>query len=248
MPHRELPNSNPTATFCLTTMRDKYVYTTNPAQRAIDATLFAQLDPAIPGNLANRYFQAGVDLGIAVSARTALTGPLSASADRLKMLVSHFHQVLDMGIVRGDFQPNARTYYGRDFNATSIPDLSNQSLVNAAAAQIAPGEIRRQTAEGASFIAMTLPNASDIEGTLADFAADSGLAGEADDLVNEKQEAQSALLGDVLPLCKDLCDAVEYFNRHDADPASFRAKCSEWGVSYIADTVPTPPVPPVTPP
>ena len=45
------------------------------------------------------------------------------------MFVSHFHQVLDMGIARGTFALGARSYYGRDVNASAIPDLSDYELV-----------------------------------------------------------------------------------------------------------------------
>ena len=85
------------------------------------------------------------------------------------MFVSHFHQVLDMGITRGYFQSGARSYYGRDVSATALPDLSSYDAVAEAAQAIVDGEGKRQQSEGQSFVAMALPSASEVAVALAAF-------------------------------------------------------------------------------
>ena len=43
----------------------------------------------------------------------------------------------------------------------------------------------------------------------------------------------TALYPTAQALAVDLCDTVEFFYRKELDPATFRAKCSRWGVVYF---------------
>ena len=51
MPSRRLPNSMPAVLRTLTKARDQYKLTATPADRAISAAQFAQLDDTVPASL-----------------------------------------------------------------------------------------------------------------------------------------------------------------------------------------------------
>jgi hypothetical protein len=252
MPHRQLPNSTPTVIRLLKTARDEYKNTPNGADRAITADQWTQLDDANPASLLNRFLGDASAVDLAGAAQAPLTGALSQTAAKLTMAVSHFHQVLDMGVARGTFSAGARSYYGRDITATSIPDLSNYVAVAEAGEAVVNGEAARQTAEGAAFVPMSLPSAAEVGALLTQFAT----LGSQSEKVQLNTDNQRKTLNTDYPavqaLAVDICDTVEFFYRKTADDATRRVQCQRWGVVYIYDNAgtptPTPPAPPTTPP
>jgi hypothetical protein len=149
MPSRKLPNSTPAVIRTLKAARDAWKNTPNAADRAITADQFAELDDANPTSLLSQFLADVSDVDMAQAAQAPLTSALAQTAAQLTMFVSHFHQVLDLGITRGTFQAGARSYYDRDVNAGSIPDLSTYDAVADAADNVVTGEAARKTAEGA---------------------------------------------------------------------------------------------------
>jgi hypothetical protein len=167
------------------------------------------------------------------------------------MFVSHFHQVLDMSILRGVFTPATRTFYGRDINASVIPGLVNYDEVEDAAAKIVTGETSRQNHEGVAYREMMMPSAEEIESILLVFRAFRQDSVAAKARTNREDEEAQALYLVAQKTAVEINDTVEFFYRTDPDPASRRAKCAVWGVVYIYESgeiVPTPPVGPTPPP
>ena len=200
----------------------------------------------MPTSLLNVLIKDTSDVDLAQAAQAPLTTQLALVAARLTMFCSHFHQVLDLGIARGTFQAGARSYYDRDVNATAIPDLSSHDAVAEAAGFIVSGETARHTAEGAAYVAMTLPSAAEIGALLTQFNTVRNQSQQAQVTTDQKQEVVSALYPQAQALAVDICDTVEFFYRKDPDPASFRTKCQRWGVVYVYEPPPAAPAP--TPP
>ena len=148
MPSRRLPNSMPAVIRTLKTSRDEWKNTPNAADRALSADQWSKLDDSVPASFLNRLLKEASDVDLALAAQAPLSDQFGQVYARLTLFVSHFHQVLDMGIARGAFAAGARGYYGRDIGATAIPDLSNQIAVMEAAESIVTGEAARATAEG----------------------------------------------------------------------------------------------------
>ena len=253
MPSRRLPNSVPTTLHGLRTARDFHLLTPLPADRAIDAATFAKLDPAAPTSFLNRWLKELGDIATAKAAGTPITERLQPKKDRVALLVSHFHQVLDLGITRGTFAAGARSYYGRDAHDTRIPDLSTYEDIATAAENVKQGEADRQTAEGASFIPMAMPGAAEVEAARVQFKTELDLSKQADVTLDREEEEAGALYPEGLALAVDIVEQVEYFFRKDPNDASRRQKCTRWGVVYIFEPgeapapvpTPTPPTPPV---
>ena len=255
MPYRRLPNTVASVIRTLVTARDEYKRTTNPANRAITAAQFVEIDDSapVPPSLLTRFIKEASDVDLAQAAQAPLTSQLAITAARLTMFVSHFHQALDMGIARGTFAVGARSYYGRDVNATTVPDLSDYDAVAEAAAKVVSGEAARATAEAVNYIMMSNPEAGEVGTLLGDFTALRNSSKLAIENTDAQREEMQALYPAAQALAVDICDTVEFFYRHDLEDASRRTKCQRWGVVYVyeqpADPTPTPaPTPTPTPP
>lgn len=249
MPSRKLPNSVPTVIRCLKAARDRYKFTTNPAELAITAEHWARLDPAQPTSFLNGYLKELADVDRALAAQTSLTSKVEQKAAQLTLFVSHFHQVLDLGILRGTFAGGARAYYGRDAGATTLPDLSSYAALVEAAELVATGEAARATAETPTYdsgatldsglhfdgthVPMSLPSAAEVAEKLAEFITLRNESQAAQSHTNTQQEEAGALYAEAHALAVDICDQVEFFFRKDPDASSRRNKCRAWGVVYV---------------
>ena len=217
----------------LITARDKRKNTPNPADRAVTDAQFAHLDDTNPNSLLSLLIKEATDVDIALAAQAPLTSALNQQGARLTMYVSHFHQVGDFAILRGDLPLGSRGYWGRDIHATTIPDLSTYNALEIAAKAVVNGEARRFADEGAAHTPMSNPSAGQIAGILSGFLnlrRSSEIALEKTD--DEREEAQ-ALYPAAQALAVDICETVEFFFRSDKVSSSFREKCRRWGVVYI---------------
>lgn len=237
MPYRRLPNTTAAVIRTLKTARDEWKNTSTPANRAISAEHWAQLDDAAPNSLLNRLLSEASDVDLALAAQAPLTDNLTRTAERLAMFVSHFHQVLDLGIARGTFKSGARSYYGRDLAATAIPDLSSYNAIAEAAEAVVTGEARRMEVESDAneYLAMALPGADEVNAVRQQFLTLRGQSDQALTQTDREREELQAVYAEALALAVDICDTVEFFYRKDPDASSRRQKCERWGVVYVSD-------------
>lgn len=250
MPSRRLPNSMPAVIRTLKTARDAWKNTPVPADRAISADQWAKLDDAVPASFLNTLLKEATDVDLAQAAQAPLSTQFAQVYARLTLFVSHFHQVLDMGIARGAFAAGARSYYGRDIGATTIPDLSNQTAVMEAAEMVVTGEAARATAEGAAYVPMALPSAAEVAALRTQFLTLFNQRDLAMVKTDREREELMALYAEAQALAVDICDTVEFFFRKDPDAGSRRTKCERWGVVYHFEPgeQPAPPADPPAPP
>lgn len=240
MPYRRLPNSVPAVLRTLTAARDTYQNVTAPAERALSPAQWAQLDPAAPTSLLNRLLKEASDVDKALAAQVPLSTALALTTARLTMFVSHFHQVYDLGVARGTFAAGARALYGRDANATTLPDLSTHDAVALAARKIPEGEAARQTAEGAAFTPMALPSVAEVGALATQFTGERAGSQQSQMHTDAQREELQALYPEAQALAVDLCDTVEFFYRNDKSAPSRRQKARRWGVVYLYDHNETP--------
>ena len=244
MPSRRLPNSIPAVLRTLKTARDKYKNTPSAPDRAISAAQFALLtDTGSPASLLTNFEKECNDVDIALAAQGALTTDLSQKAAKATMLVSHFHQVFDLAVARGEQAASARRFYGRDITATTVPPLGTYDAVIEEAQKIVNGEAARATAEGAGYVAMANPSAASVGTALAAFQAAQVAAEDAQEKTDLEREDAGALYPQAQALAVDICDTVEFFYRNDPSASSRRVKCERWGVVYVFDGTPPAPAP-----
>jgi len=227
----------------LKTARDAWKNTPVPADRAISADHWAKLDDAAPASFLNTLLKEATDVDLALAAQAPLSDQFGQAYARLTLFVSHFHQVLDMGIARGAFAAGARGYYGRDIGATTIPDLTNQIAVMEAAERVVTGEAARATAEGAAHVPMALPSAAEVATLRTQFLTLRNQRDQAAVKTDREREELSAYYTEAQALAVDLCDTVEFFFRKDPDAGSRRTKCERWGVVYHFEPSEEPPTP-----
>ena len=255
MPHRRLPNTISSVIRTLQTAHDAWLQ--YPAARLIADTQWAQLDTAAtPASLLSQLLKEAGDIPLALAAQAPLTDVFNQGLARLTLYVSHFHQVYDLGVVRGTFTAGGRAYYERDVGATALPDLSTAAAVLEAAAKIGPGETKRAAAEGAHSIAMALPSAVEVAAIYATVNAQYIASQQAQAFTDQQQNELATLYPAAQRLAVTLCNTVEYHLENDPayatlDDAGRRAIATRWGVVYIFDdgtVVPTPTPTPTPPP
>lgn len=249
MPSRRLPNSVPAVIRALKAAHDAWKITINPADRAITAAQWSKLDESDPGSVLSRLLKEASEVDLAQAAQAPLTSELAKLAGRLTQFISHFHQVLDLGIARGAFSAGARSYYGRDINATTIPALGDYQTVADAAERIVSGETARKTAEGAAYVPMALPSAVEVGALGTQFSAVRALSQTAQATTDRQRDELSAVYAEAQVLAVDICETVEFFYRKEPESATRRAKCQRWGLVFLyegaqtAEPQPTPPTP-----
>lgn len=248
MAYRKLPNSVPTILRCLKTARDKWLETANPADRAITADHFAQLDATNPASLLERLLKEDREVNSALNLQGTATVGLGTAETRLRTVTSHFFQTLDFAIERGEHPAAIRTLYGRDINDTAVPRMITQDDLLDAAENAVSGEAERQIAEGANFVANTNPSAAQVATALTHYATARTQSGQATERTDFEREDVRALYDEALALAVDICDTVEFFYRKDPDASSRRQKSARWGVTYVYEEgEPQPPTPPTPP-
>lgn len=98
-----------------------------------------------------------------VMKRTLLNKEKKELLTSLKLYVSHFFQVLNFAIDRGDISKTCRTCFSLDVNTGIIPPLSKELAIMIWARNILVGE-RKRVVDGV--IAISHPNHKKIEGLL----------------------------------------------------------------------------------
>lgn len=165
-------------------------------------------------------------------------------------LCSHFFQVLDLAIDRGDFDASVREYHGRDINVPGVPALTSYDDVIFWAGKIATGEAQRAIDEGATFTAFTNPTPAQVAAAHTAFAAArAAQAGPKESLTLAQQAVEAIIPGatGIDPLILDLYDETEHTYRHLGEGA-MRDLCREWGIIYEGDAEEEPlPTPTPTP-
>ncbi len=233
MPARRLPNTNAAVIRTLTAARE--AWKRFPSNRLITAAHWQQLDDTQPTALLNRFLKESSDVDKAIAAQVPLTSAQGQVLARLTLLVSHFHQVYDLAVERTYFTAAGRAYYGRDVNATTIPDLSTLDAVIAAAEAIVKGEADRQTAEAAAYKPMELPYAAEVAAVLSDAKQKRAAAETAKLATDTEQNELAALYSEAQRLAVSLINHIEFNleERHDLDAPGRRRIARAWGVVYI---------------
>lgn len=204
------------------------------------AAVWGQLDPGVPGSLLSRFDREVGEANTARAQSNPRVAAKQAALGNLRMYVSHFHQVLDMGITRGRWEPGVRVHYGRPAGAGTLPALATEQQVEEAGAAIVNGEALRLAAQGPAFVAMANPSAGEVGSMYSEFRGAKMLAATAQATASGEAEDVADLTEEAVALAEEVFDTVEFFFRKERDGATFRRKCREWGVEYVYSEGETP--------
>ena len=224
MPFRQLPASDPTRSQAISAAFQKNAAVA-PADRLISAATAASLTTFAP-NWQTQVAERADALGL----QTASTAVLDGIAVRLRMTVSHFIQVYQLGVARGVFSPSGRSSYELSVNEETVPALTSEADLLLWANRIVTGETRRTT-NFPTEPAMAMPSASEVADVLSDYQNELAHQTTVKDAYDDEQADVTALRPAADALIKDIWDEVEFALRR-LDPPSLRRRAREWGVFY----------------
>ena len=177
-----------------------------------------------------------------ISAATALQNQTNATAAAVAArvacirIISHYIQVLNFAIERGEIPASVRAFYTLPVSHAEVPVITTTADALLWATKLSDGEASRVSAGGP---AMAWP-------AIAQVNAAAALCASTDATQTTRKSAYDALqeaIGDMRPavdtLIKNLWDTIE-FNLRDEDLPSLRRKAREWGVIYANDATTAP--------
>jgi hypothetical protein len=223
MPFRQLPTTDAGRSQALNAAKSKADTTTNAAQRVISAETRTALD-----TLAPLFNQEVLERGTALSEQTAASSALALSVSSLRTLVSHYFQVMNFAIARGEIPATARALYQIDVGDESVPALSREADVDLWARRIAEGEKARTDAGG---LPMAMPSAAQVAAAYTNFTEKQKAQSNSKDHFDKEQGDVVNLREKVDDTIRDTWDEVEFAFRRE-DPPNLRRKAREWGVVY----------------
>lgn len=224
MPFRRLPDSDVARLQALQAAADR-AGVTDPAELAFSATTKTALDAMLP-----RWKTELDERGQALAAQAQATELVQAQKARLRMWLSHFFQVLNMGIDRGVFAAGDRASYQLDVSQTSLPSLTTEADLLMWGERVVSGEATRTTAGGT---ALPFPTAADVDAELTAFRT-------LRDEQSSRQQAHDAEQQDVVDLrdevdslVRDIWDEVEFQFRREPS-TTLRRRSRDYGVTYVS--------------
>ncbi len=236
MPYRKVPASDSGRIDALRNAKEK-ADSTPADQLAISPEVKSRLDLSLP------QFKKEVDeRGTALSIQSDSTKARLISEERCGVYVSHFYQVFNLGIIRGEYKASERAYFHIDVSQESIPVLKNEDSIKTNAENIISGDPLRVAAGGRP---MMNPSKDEVQGVLNEYKSKLQDQSTKKDILEKEQEDVDAIRADIDDLIRDMWDEIEFKYRKD-EPSVMRRKAREYGVVYV----PRPGEPPeeITPP
>lgn len=148
--------------------------------------------------------------------------------EKLSMYCSHFLQVFNMCVKRGEYKAAERSYYGMDVSSEKLPPLLLQNDVWTAAQQLIKGEQMRIAAGGTP---MVCPSADEVEAVFNAFKPVAANCSNAKDAYDNAQEAVQKLNKEANGVIKKVWREVEIYYNEQPRP-SMREHARRWGVEY----------------
>jgi len=137
MPYRRLPNTDVAR---LKALKQAYQMGKElpPFKLAFSQTTFNKIHAILPGfEAAVRLYKSTYAAGIAKGKE------YPANFKKAKLYISHFIQVMNMSISRGELHPNIRTFYGLDEFDNKVPEMNTETEVIKWGEKVIAGESER---------------------------------------------------------------------------------------------------------
>ena len=137
MPYRRLPNTDVAR---LKALKQAYQKGKElpPFKLAFSQSTFNKIHTLLPNfDAAVRLYKSTYNSTLAKSRE------YPASFKKAKLYISHFIQVMNMAIARGELHQNIRTFYGFDENDSKVPEMNTEAELIKWGEQIIAGETER---------------------------------------------------------------------------------------------------------
>lgn len=225
---RKLPGTDISRQRALNTAKNKNDITT-PGTGPLTANTETRLN-AMNGN----YNSALTDRANAKAGQTANTPVKDAAIENLRMYVSHFIQVFNLGVRRSVYVAAHRSFYQLNVNSEALPNMEDEDDVLLWANRLVTGDAQRILAGGAAMANPSIAQVTTVQtATVTIFNAHSLLS----EALDTAEEALAALNDDTDSLIKRVWDEVETFFGEE-EPSSKRENARRWGVIYVTSGAP----------
>ena len=223
MPYRRLPNTD-LARIRAMQAAIKKGNILPPFQLAFSQSLLAKLKPFLSA------FEKAVDeQRRAIDLQASKNKDYSQTFKKAQMYVSHFIQVLNFAIIRGELPVKVRNHYGFELESNRVPSLNAEEELIEVGANLIKGEHSRTLAGGTpilnpkiSLVSMHYEKFLEMHNNQKKLKENSARAN--NNVANLRMKADQHIL--------DLWNEIEqYFN--DMEPNEKRKKCEEYGLVYV---------------
>jgi len=138
MPYRRLPNTDAARLKSLKTALQKGK-TLPPFKLAFSANSFRKIQAVLP-----QYENAISEQKNSQNLVAERNKEFQKRLKKVRLYISHFIQVVNMAIVRGDLPPETRNYFGLDEDEKKLPSLTSEEDVIKWGKQLIQGEEQRR--------------------------------------------------------------------------------------------------------
>lgn len=222
MPRIERPNTDARRLKALSKANAK-VAATPPANVVLNADTLAALGPFLTS-----FGTEVQERGSALSAQATAVAAANPLRTVLRIHISHFIQVFNLGVDRAVYPAPDRAHYGLDVSSERLPQLTSDSDLDQWGNSIASGDAARVAAGGAP---MVNPTAAEVAAQFALFQPVLADLTTKKDTYDSEQEDVEDLRVAADSLIADIWDEVLFEFRKDTAP-SMRRKAREYGVVY----------------
>ncbi len=153
----------------------------------------------------------------------------SENTQKSRMYLSHFMQVVNMCIQRGELSSDIRTFYGIDKEDSKLPDLSSEQMLLEWGKKVIEGENERMQQRGNRIhnpsIALVSINYEKFVESYKTSQNQKNISQRANsDLYAYREIADQYIL--------ELWNLLEEYFK-EKSPKEFHQKCTDWGISYV---------------
>ncbi len=225
MPSRFLPRTDNERSRALQNCQKQFQSTPAPRQ-LITSEQFNQI-----GTLLAPWTEARGALGKLLAAQVGTTSHANTAFTRCVRVISHFIQVLNFAIERGELQASVRARYRLVIKRAAVPVINTTADALLWAERLAAGEARRVAAGGAP---LSWPSIGAVTAAATELQTRENAQSSAKEAYDRGQEAVARQRSAVNALIVDLWDTIDYRLRRDK-ASSRRRKARAWGVTYRGD-------------
>ena len=223
--HRSLPSSNSSRYAAIEAAKRKVAHLAPDEDKPITPATESRLN-----NVGEQYLTAYQEATLALAKQVKATEVAVKSRGVVKMHISHFIQVFNFGIERGNHRLQDRSFYGLSVSGGTVPVLSSEAEIVQWGNNIIHGDAERIAAGGAPMIN---PSIEEFKAVYDEMILHIQTQSSLKNGYDKAQEQLNSLNEAVDKLVLRIWNEINTFY-DDHKSANRRRKAREWGVVYVS--------------
>ena len=222
---RQLPETHDTRLLALQQAKAK-LDTLPPASNPLSMATTTRLTNSLTDFLARMS-----NISLARAAYSGNTAQKNAAEAEARMWVSHYYQVFNLGVARGEYAAADRAYYNLPIDSSALPDMVSEADLALWGNRVSTGEAARV---GAGGTAMSNPTQLQVKAKVDAYVAELSQQTGFYETLDTAEEALEAILPETDKVIKKVWDELETYYNEESDE-SRRENCRQWGVVYVTE-------------